>query len=153
MSPDLNSSPIQKEVYQPMSKLTVVGMTMCLLTAAASAEARPKHWYKDWKWWAGEAVIAGAFVADSYSTSLAQSRRVGIETNPFLGPHPNNGAIARLSLTGFAIETTLHAYMWHLSNEDTKGWRAFGYTAVPGAGAVILGRSAAHNFKLVDNSK
>jgi hypothetical protein len=135
-----------------MNKLRTLGRAICLLTTAVSAEARPKHWYKDWKWWAGEAVIAGAFVADSYSTSLAQSHHVGIETNPLLGPRPNNGAIAGMSLTGFAIETSLHAYLWHSCIDDTKAWRVTAYTALPTAGVLIIGRSAAHNFTLANNS-
>jgi hypothetical protein len=131
--------------------------TLCaglfLLLAATNAEAKPKHWYKDWKWWVGEAVIAGAFVADAHSTSLAQSRHVGIEGNPFLGPHPDNKAIVGLSLTGFAIETGLYAGCWHFSHDDTKPWRILGYTGIPVGGVVILGRSAKHNYELLDKAK
>jgi hypothetical protein len=134
-------------------KFKAVAVGLFLLIAATNVEAKPKHWYKDWKWWIGEAVIAGAFVADAHSTSMAQSRHIGIESSPFLGPHPDNKSIVRLSLTGFAIETGIHAGCWHFSHEDTKPWRVLGYTGIPLEGVLILGRSAKHNYELVDKSK
>jgi hypothetical protein len=134
-------------------KFRTLCVGLLLLVAATGTEAKPKHWYKDWKWWIGEAVIAGAFVADAHSTALAQSHHIGIESSPFLGPHPDNKSIVGLSLTGFAIETGIHAGCWHFSHEDTKPWRVLGYTGIPLEGALILGRSAKHNYELVNNSK
>jgi hypothetical protein len=134
-------------------KFRALCVGLLLLAGATGAEARPRHWYKDWKWWVGEAVIAGAFVADAHSTSLAQSQHIGIESSPFLGSHPDNKSIVGLSLTGFAIETGIHAGCWHFSHEDTKPWRVLGYTAIPLEGVLILGRAAKHNYELVDKSK
>jgi hypothetical protein len=134
-------------------KLKILGIFMFSLLTVTNVEAKPRHWYKDWKWWMGEAVIAGAFVADGYSTSLAQSRHAGVETNPFLGPHPSNRGIVGLSLAGFSVETAMHAACWHYSHDENKGWRIFGYTTTPTAAAAVIGRSAAHNFSLADKAK
>ena len=40
-----------------MKKLVILALLLSLFST--SAEARPKQWYKDKKWWIGEAVIVG----------------------------------------------------------------------------------------------
>jgi len=135
-------------------KLAIVA---ALLLIPAQLEARPKHWYKDWKWWAGEAVIAAAIAADAHSTA---SRPPGyIESNWAFGRNPSNRRVAGISLGYFGIQTALHAGAWHFSHhvpttdpqiyvEDRLGWRIFGYAGVPATVAIINGRAAVKNYKL-----
>lgn len=154
-------------------KTTICAVLALLL--ASSAAARPKHWYKDPKWWAGEALIGAAIAADAHSTS----RGVGmglVESNTWaLGARPSNTRIAGISLGYFAIQTALHASAWHVTHhvpladscsewidpptgrkisrctefdQDRLGWRIVGYTAIPAVVLIINGHNAAKNYRL-----
>src|SRR5260370_1216569 len=90
-------------------RIALLMATALLSASLAHAEPRPKRWYKDWKWWVGEALIAGIRAADAHSTVTTPSRCPGcIETNLFLGKHPSTGAIVAISTEGFALESALH---------------------------------------------
>lgn len=117
------------------------------LAFATSASAEPKHWYKDKKWWIGEAVIAAAVAADYHSTAI--QRGTGRETNMLLGPSPSNRRLVIVGSSAFGYWTALHVLDWHFWHDDpVKGWRTFGYTAIPVAAAAIHGSAAIHNYEL-----
>jgi hypothetical protein len=131
-----------------------VGILLLAALLCGSADAQPKHWYTDWKWWAGEAVIGAAIAADAHSTS----RGIGLgltERNTWaFGPRPSNGRIAGVSLGYFAIQTTLHAAAWHVErNETNKYWNTAKYVGVPAAVAIINGHNAVRNYQLSESPK
>lgn len=133
-------------------------VALILLLLPVTAEAKPKHWFTDPKWWVGTALMGAAIAADAHSTS----RGVGMglrEENWALGPKPSNARIAGISLGYFGIQTALHAGAWHFTHhvpladssgydEDRLGWRILGYTALPATVLAINGHSAAKNYRL-----
>ena len=128
---------------------TIMALLITMALFCGSADAKPRHWYTDKKWWIGEAVITAAVVADAHSTS----RGVGMgftERNTWaFGSRPSNGRIAGVSAGYFAIQTTLHATAWHVErNETNKYWNTAKYVGVPAAVAIINGHNAALNYQL-----
>ena len=128
-----------------------------LLTFCQSAFAGPKHWYKDPKWWIGEAVIVTVVGLDAYSTSTRPPYLT--ESNFILGSHPTNQKIAGVAVLNFGIQTSLHAAAWHVTHhvpttepgvyvEDQLGWRITGYVAIPTVNAIIGGHAIARNYEL-----
>jgi len=130
-----------------MRKLIVLALTISAITGSASAE--PRHWYKDPKWWVGEAVIVGATMADANSTCRGLQRG-GTEQNVILGPHPGCGHVYALEASALASYTALHALEWRLvigDEPDPKlGWRMFGYASVPVVVLAIHGSAAIRNY-------
>ena len=122
---------------------------LLLLVFAGSTEARPRHWYKDWRWWAGEAVIGAAIAADAHSTSRGIGQGLRESNTWVFGSKPSNGRIAGISLGYFAFQSTLHAVAWHVErNETNKFWNVAKYTGVPATVAIINGHAAARNYRL-----
>src|SRR5216684_449765 len=69
---------------------------MCQDDYDAWVERRRKdRFFKDPKWWGGEAVIFTMIALDVQSTTWAQRRGIE-EGNPILGRHPSNGQIIGL---------------------------------------------------------
>ena len=124
---------------------TFIAATLLL---APTAQARPKHWYTDAKWWAGVAVI-GAAVAADYATTAQLQRQGNVETNPILGPHPSNAKLAGVGTGAFAFYVGLHAAEYHLTRDDTKPWRTASYLLMPAIVGGIHGYAAAHNEGLL----
>jgi len=145
----------------PRSRLGTLLVVLLLTNGGAQAQHRwndkPRHWYTDWKWWVGEAAIAGIRFADAHSTALARSRCAGcIETNPIIGKHPGNGDIIALSSVGFGIETALHiASSVHCPdvNWDSRPWRIACDALMPGIDAAISVPDIVHNYSLASQSK
>ena len=138
-------------------KIILAVLTLAFLVPMASAAPR-KHWYKDPKWWVGEAVIGAAIAADAHSTA---SRPPGVteQNSVFFGSNPSNGRVAGISLLNFGIQTALHAGAWHFTHhvpladgsgydQDRLGWRIVGYVGVPASVAIISGHNAARNYQL-----
>ena len=134
---------------------TAVLLAAVLLSSSpAHAEPRPKHWFKDWKWWVGEAFIAGIRAADAHSSVTAQANCPACyETNFFLGKHPSTGALAGMAGAGFGILTTLHILSWkYCPDERSRWWRAASYSLVPGVSATAI-PGIVHNYSLASQSR
>lgn len=127
-------------------KLVLSLVTSLAISGSLSAAPR-KHWYKDPKWWAGEAIVAAAIAADAHSTA---TRPPGVtESNWILGRNPSNGKVVGISLLNFSIQSTLHAAAWHVEREETnKYWNFVKYAGIPTEVAVISGHAAARNYQL-----
>ena len=120
-----------------------------LLLIAFPAEARPKHFFSDKKWWVGEFFIAAAIGADAHSTVQRTGRQ--IEGNHLLGPNPSRAKVIGLASLSMGLQTSYHAFCWHLTTgeDDAKGWRIVGYTAIPVEVVSIYGlKGAIHNYHL-----
>jgi len=135
----------------------IIALVLCLVFGCVTEAAPRKHWFTDPKWWAGEAAIAAAIVADSHSTA---SRPPGaVESNWLLGRNPSNRKVALVSLGYFGIQTSLHAAAWHVTHhvpladgsgyaQDRLGYRAVGYLGVPFVVGILSGHAAARNYEL-----
>ena len=135
-------------------RIAMMMAAVLLAGSLAEAEPRPKHWYKDWKWWVGEAFIAGIRAADIHSSLTARSRcPVCNETNFFLGNHPSDAALVGVGSAGFGIQTTLHILSWkYCPDENSRWWRAASYALVPGADAASI-PGIVHNYNLTSQTK
>src|SRR4051812_34705236 len=113
----------------------------------------PKHWYKDWQWWVGIAVIGGLEVADSYSTIAGLERCPQCqETNPLIGPHPTKGKIIAYTSVGFGVKSVLHVLSWKACpdvNRRSQAWHISCNALVPGIGAGLVIPHVLHNFSLI----
>lgn len=120
-----------------------------LSSSLVHADPRPKRWFKDWKWWLGEAFIAGIQAADAHSSVTAQANCPACnETNFFLGKHPSTGALAGMASAGLGIQTTLHILSWkYCPDEHSRWWRAASYSLVPGLAATSI-PGIVHNYGL-----
>lgn len=120
-----------------------------ILLLPVHAEARPKHWFSDKKWWVGEFFIAAAIGADAHSTIQRTNRQV--EGNHLLGRNPSRAKVIGLASLSMGLQTSYHAFCWHLTSgeDDAKGWRIVGYTAIPTEVVAIYGlKGAVHNYQL-----
>jgi hypothetical protein len=136
-------------------RIAVLLAAVLLSSSLAHADPRPRRWFKDWKWWAGEAFIAGIRAADAHSSVTARSRCPTCnETNIILGNHPSTGALAGMASVGFGVETTLHILSWkYCPNENSRWWRTASYTLVPGIDAAGSIRGIVHNYGLTSYPK
>jgi len=119
------------------------------LSFAGTADARPRHWFTDPKWWLGEVIIASAIAADAHST--ADRSRHLVEGNHLLGGNPSKLRVAGLASLSMGLQTTYHAAAWHYSvgdDDPSKAWRLVGYTAIPIVCVSIYGHAAVHNYQL-----
>src|SRR5260370_25455133 len=91
----------EEALMSTRGRIALLIATALLSASLAHAEPRPRRWYKDWKWWVGEALIAGIRAADAHSTVTTPSPSPRcIETNLFLGNHPTTAAIVAISSAG-----------------------------------------------------
>ena len=109
----------------------------------------PKHWYKDWEWWAGEAVLAGERLGDTYTTV---NRCKGcLESNPVVGKNPTNARVITLSMVGVGVLTSLHALSWKACpdvNRRSRVWRFACNAWVPGISSGLSIPTILHNNHL-----
>ena len=126
-----------------------------LFGSLSQAEPRPKHWFKDWKWWVGEALIAGIRAADAHSSVTAQANCPACnETNFFLGKHPSTGALAGFAAAGLGIETTFHILSWkNCPDENSRWWRVASYALIPSVDAAVSIPGIVHNYGLSSPQK
>jgi hypothetical protein len=123
-------------------------LLMAILLMCFTVDARPKHFYKDWKWWTGEAMILTAVTLDAQSTCHGFSHGY-VETN-FLarGSISCGHAISALAIGG-GIYTTLHLLnRKYIADGESKTWDFLGYTEVPAIAGAFHLHAAAHNYSL-----
>lgn len=126
----------------------VLTIALCVLLAASCADASPRRWYKNPKWWAGEAVIVGALALDGHSTCRAFAHGY-VEGSLLLQGSRSCGNAVEILAVGGAIYTGLHIVLGHVGEtEPNKFWRALGYVEVPSVAAGFHGYAAAHNYSL-----
>ena len=109
----------------------------------------PEHWYKDWEWWAGEAVLVGERFGDTYTTV---NRCKGcLETNPLLGKNPTSARVITLSMVGAGVLTTMHIVSWKACpdvNRRSRVWRFACNAWVPGISSALSIPTILHNNHL-----
>ncbi len=130
------------------AKIRIATAAILLLLLQNVAEATP--WYKSWKWWVGEAVIAGSLAADAHSTVYGISHCPSCkESNSFIGPHPSTLDIASLSAIGFGMETGFHILGRHVLKDDpSPAWQVISYTAIPALNVAIFTPGIIRNYGL-----
>lgn len=109
----------------------VLAVLAVALLACASVDARPRHWYTDWKTLAGVGVIAGSLYADADSTCKGFRRGLVEGTALGRGSQSCGAAISLLAVGGVAY-TGFHIFLRNESwNESSRGWLIFERIAVP----------------------
>lgn len=122
---------------------------LVLFACSASLDARPRHWYTDWRLWAGEAAIVGALVADGRSTCLG-FRQGLVEGSPLARGSRSCGAAIGALVAAGSVYTTLHVTSVRLLRDDpSRAWRTAGYAAVPAVACFFHCRAAVHNYNLL----
>jgi hypothetical protein len=145
----------------PAARIASLLVVLLLTSTVAQAQHRwngpHPHWYRDWLWWAGEAVIAAIEATDAHSTILARERCPGcIETNRFIGPRPSRGDVILLTTVSFGIQSLLHWGSWETCpdpNHEFRSWRVACDMLVPGIGIAVRGKPIAHNYHLASQFK
>jgi len=107
---------------------------------------------RDWRFVAGEAVIATVQILDGYSSCRAFGRGY-VEGNPvFKGNHSCRNVGLQMG-GAFAFDTTLnlleHKYG---AGDPSRFWRNFAAWSIPAIAVAVHGSAAAHNFSLADKS-
>lgn len=129
-----------------MKRAIVILIVMLFL--CTSVEARPKHWYKDWKVWTGIGVIAASTIADGQSTCRDFARgghEIGIfATGTQSCALVSGGLVAATSiyLTAYILENR------HFESDDSKIIRAISLTMAPAIVFGYHGTAAIHNYSL-----
>lgn len=129
----------------------VISLLILILTCSISqANGRQRHWYRDWKWWVGEAIIAGFSFADAHSTARGLPQCPGcFETNPLLGKHPGTARIVAFSTAGFGVESALHILSWkYCPYEESSKRSLICYALVPGEKTALTIPTIIHNYSL-----
>jgi len=76
--------------------MKIKALCLAVLFFALPIEARPRPWYRDWRFWTVEAFHAATIAFDYRARSIISQRCPTCrEMNSFLGPHPSNAALAR----------------------------------------------------------
>lgn len=120
---------------------------LAILIIARPAESAPKHWYRDLKWWAGEAVIVTVTSLDAQSTCQGFSRG-GVESAAILSGNHSCGTEVGVMAGGIAFYTTLHALEWHFGHKDeSKIVRDLYPWAIPAVVTAVHLPAAIHNYE------
>jgi hypothetical protein len=122
---------------------------ICALLVCGTADARPKHWYTDWKVYVGLGVITGAVIADGQSTCLAFSHGY-VEAGHF-GRGNTSCAKATIGVTaaGALYGTTYILQARHFEESNSRAWRAISLVALPAIVVAGHGSAAIHNYDLL----
>lgn len=125
--------------------------TAVVLAAALAVvpTCNAKPFYKSRRWWVGEAVIVGAYVADARSTIVGRRNCPGCaEGSLALSAHPSNNGIIGVALLGIGLESTFHALAHWSLQRDAPAWQFAGDTAIPAENAAIILPGVVHNYRL-----
>jgi hypothetical protein len=124
----------------------IFGWFLVLIFCVQGVDARPRHWYTDWHWWAGEAVIVGAVIADGRSTCQGFSRGL-VEGNPLDRGAHNCGSAAGMLAVGGSIYTVLHIESYRiLQNDESRAWRGLSLVTIPAIACAFHCTAAVNNF-------
>lgn len=149
-----------------MRKFTLLALAVVAIPGSLNAapkhafndetSTKPKHFFKDKKWWIGESMNVLWPLLDAQST-CRDSHRGAEETNIVLGPHPSCKDVFALEAGAVGYWTFFHALQWHLVEnpnqyEANLGWRIFGYTVIPVAATAVNGSAAIHNYRIPNSS-
>jgi hypothetical protein len=129
--------------------MKILALVLALAVASSPIAARPRHWFTDWRGWAGEAVIVGSVIADGRSSCVGYSHGL-VEAGPLRsGQHSCAQAVSLLAVGG-AVYTGLHIWQLRL-NEDEPSWkwRTAGYLTMPATVCGLHCTAAAHNYRLI----
>lgn len=134
-------------------RTVAIGLIIFALLAAPSASARQRKWYRDWKFWAGEGVIAAALVLDGRST--CDGFKYGfVEANAFSRGTRSCPRIARQLIIAGAVYTTVnlleHKYVVEPGH---RYWNFAAYVETPVIVGVGHGYAADRNFRLIHEAK
>jgi hypothetical protein len=117
--------------------LIVAGLVLGFCLQGIEAEAKPRHWYSDWKWWGGEAVIVTAAGLDG-KTSCDVYKRGYVEGNLINRGNTSCGEAAGILFGDAAFYTALHLLNHkYLVGSDKRWVNIVGRAGVPGAVAAI----------------
>jgi len=118
------------------------------LMSAQDAAPHARRFYRDGKWWAGEALIVATGVISGKAESHA--RQGGTRLFGACGSCTSNGDIAGIEAAGFAAATGLHVLSHHalMDSYDDLGapWRWLAYVGVPVGYSVPLLYQASGNW-------
>jgi hypothetical protein len=146
--------------YVPMAMFLV----LCL-TGATNASAQDKrcrradaetcwnywgtpHFWRDAKWYAGEAAVLAARGADIWSTERALHNGAS-EGNWLVGPHPSRRTLVLVGLGFAGGQTALHAFAHSIAGESQSRFdHALGNVFVPAIIAGVTAPAIIHNFGL-----
>jgi hypothetical protein len=111
------------------------------------SEHKHRRWYKDWKWWVGEALIVGPIAADMKSSTSVRDRcPLCSETNPLLGRRPSDKRFILFGAGFAATLTASHIVARHYGKDsDEWGARFVSQWAIPVTMAGIETHAAMHN--------
>ncbi len=101
----------------PKSKATGALAVIVLFLLAVPAQASPRHWYSDAKWWAGTAVIVGATALDVQSTCRNFGRGY-VEGDFVIRGSTSCGEVSGIAFSAAAFSVGMHALAWHCQQED-----------------------------------
>lgn len=129
-----------------MKKYIITGILA--LGLAGSAQAKPRHWYKDGKFWTGVAVIGASVALDAQSTCRAFARGAVEQTLATRG-NTSCGTTAGVSVAAFGFYTGAHYLMWRYvakpeGKQDTLGKLA--YVTIPAIAVGVHISAAVHNY-------
>jgi hypothetical protein len=131
--------------------LRSIAAVITLVLLSIPAQAKP--FYKNWKWWIGEAAIGGAISLDVYSTARVVEVCPGCgETSILYAEHPSSAGLVRGGLIDLGIETVFHAGVYHFGGEFAdEPESTMKYIQWPAVSWILHGGYAArHNYKIVD---
>lgn len=119
-----------------------------ILIMAAPAESAQKHWYRDWKTWAGVGIIGFSTGLDAHSTCQAFAHGA-VETSLALNGNRSCATAAETMAGAFAFYTTLHALESHFGHKDESRFvRDVTPWAIPAVVAGIHLSAAIHNYEI-----
>lgn len=120
---------------------------LVLLFASTPCLARPKHWYKDWHTYVGEAAIIGSLLADGRSSCLGYSRGL-VEGNALLHGSTSCGKAAAVLTVGGGIYTGLFIWEEKLNRGETNKWWLFaGDYSMPAIACAFHCTAAIKNYE------
>jgi hypothetical protein len=112
-----------------------------------------KHWYKNYKWWIGTAVIGTAVALDAHSSCRALGQPGMGETNLLVIGTPTCWKVSLVEVSAFSFYTAMHVLEYNVSRNDYTGYHGrfvetFGLMAIPAGIAVVHISAAVHNYEI-----
>lgn len=142
-----------------MAMKSILVISLCLIsTLSASARPVPKF-YKDWKWWIGEGIIATSVILDADSTNhVMRNCPMCIEKSFFLTERPSPKRVWLTQLGVLGVYTAIHGLAHYESSPSAtwhpnKFWHFAGYLATPVPVAIGHLSAASSNYSIAANCR